>query len=65
LEKIIKISQVVNIISVKPMKKRLFGPTKGKKNLPLTMRGVNKSKPVPIKIIPRQIATSLISDFSF
>lgn len=37
--------------SLIPIKNKLFGPTKGKKNLPLKIIGVNKAKKEKVLIV--------------
>jgi hypothetical protein len=56
----IKISQRKKIISEIAKKYKLFGPTNGKKNLELKIRGVNKIKYEKKRMIETKISPSLI-----
>jgi hypothetical protein len=56
----IKISQRKKIISEIAKKYKLFGPTNGKKNLELKIKGVNKIKKEKKRIVLTKISLSLI-----
>jgi hypothetical protein len=56
----IKISQRKKMISEIAKKYKLFGPTKGKKNLELKIKGVNKIKYEKKRIELTKVSLSLI-----